>query len=84
MFGNPIPTFDAPSYLVHVDRGAHEVFLLKASCDDLMSAGLGTMESPSDKLYLCQKVVGPTPFFYKRMNSRGVLWDPAGISDSEH
>jgi hypothetical protein len=52
MFGNPIPTFDVPSYSVHVDRSAHEVFLLKASCDDLMSASLGTTESPSDKLYL--------------------------------
>jgi hypothetical protein len=52
MFGNQILTFDIPSYLVHVDPSAHEVFLLKASCDDLMSASLGTMESPSDKLYL--------------------------------
>ena len=52
MFRNPIPTFDVPSYSVHVDRSAHEVFLLKASCDDLMSVSLGTTESPSDKLYL--------------------------------
>ena len=42
MFGNPIPTFGVPSYSVHVDRGTHEAFLLKASCDDLMSASLGT------------------------------------------
>ena len=50
--GNPIPTFNVPSYLVHVYRSTHEAFLLKASCDNLMSASLGTMESPSDKLYL--------------------------------
>ena len=52
MFGNSIPIFDVPSYSVHVDCVAHEVFLLKASCNDLMSMSLGTMESPSDKLYL--------------------------------
>ena len=62
--GNPIPTFNVPSYLVHVYRSTHEAFLLKASCDNLMSASLGTMESPSDKLYLWQKVIGPTPFFF--------------------
>jgi hypothetical protein len=52
MFENQIPTFNVPSYLIDVDRGAHEVVLLKASCDDLMSASLGTLESPLDKLYL--------------------------------
>jgi hypothetical protein len=52
MFGNQIPTFDVPSYSIHVHRSTHEVVLLKASCDDLMSASLGTPESPSDKLYL--------------------------------
>jgi hypothetical protein len=52
MFGNQISTFKVLSYLIHVDRGAHEVVLLKASCDDLMSASLGTPESPLDKLYL--------------------------------
>jgi hypothetical protein len=52
MFGNQIPTFNVSSYSIHVDRGAHEVVLLKASCNDLMSASLGTPESPSDKLYL--------------------------------
>jgi hypothetical protein len=52
MFGNQIPTFNVPSYSIHVDRGAHEVVLLKASCDDLMSASLRTPESPLEKLYL--------------------------------
>jgi hypothetical protein len=52
MFGNQIPTFDVPSYLVHVDHSAHEVFLLEASCGDLMSASLGSTESRSDKLDL--------------------------------
>jgi hypothetical protein len=52
MFGNQIPTFDIPSYSIHVNLGAHEVVLLKASCDDLMSASLRTPGSPSDKLYL--------------------------------
>jgi hypothetical protein len=68
MFGNQIPTFDVPSYSIHVDRGAHEVVLLKASCDDLMSACLGTPESPLDKLYLWQKVTGPTPFLFLQKN----------------
>ncbi len=50
MFKNQIPTFNVPSYSIHVDCSTHEVVLLKASCNDLMSASLGTPESPSDKL----------------------------------
>jgi hypothetical protein len=68
MFGNQIPTFDIPSYSIQVDRGAHEVVLLKASCNDLMSVSLGTPEFPSDKLYLQQKVTGPTPFLFIQKN----------------
>ena len=52
MFGSQIPTFNVPSYSIHVDRDAHKIILLKASCDDLMSASLGTPESPLDNLYL--------------------------------
>jgi hypothetical protein len=64
MFGNPIPTFDVPSYLVHVDCIAHEIFLLKASCNNLMSVSLGAMESPSDKIYLdMTKGHRPHPIF---------------------
>ncbi len=68
MFGNQIPTFNVPSYSIHVNCGAHEVVLLKASCNDLMSASLGATESPSDKIYLWQKVTGPTPFLFLQKN----------------
>jgi hypothetical protein len=52
MFNNPLPKYDVPTYSIHVNRGANEDVLLKASCNDLMSASLGTPESPSDNLYL--------------------------------
>ena len=37
LFQNPIPSFDVPTYLVHVDNGVHVVF-----CDKLDAAKLLT------------------------------------------
>jgi hypothetical protein len=35
MFQNPLPTFDVPTYLIHVDQGAHVLYHNKALNDNL-------------------------------------------------
>jgi hypothetical protein len=56
MFNNPIPLFDIPSYLVHVDCGAHTVYHCKDRAKDLMSWAKCLDHGPASPLYPWQKV----------------------------
>jgi hypothetical protein len=49
MFQNPLPTFNVPTYSIHVDQGAHVKYHNKALMDILCFEASQTSESMPDK-----------------------------------
>jgi hypothetical protein len=49
MFQNPLPTFDVPTYLIHVDQGAHVKYHNKALADILCFKASQMSESMHNK-----------------------------------
>ena len=64
----PNPRFNVPTYLIHVDRGAHVTYHDKAHCNILHIKASQTSEDASNQCYPWQKVLGipnalPPSFF---------------------
>jgi hypothetical protein len=48
MFQNPLPRFDVPTYLIHVDRGGHVTYHDRAHCNILRIKASQTSEDASN------------------------------------
>jgi hypothetical protein len=80
MFGNPVPPFNIPTYLIHVDCSAHNTFIVKAHCYALIfRASLQASKSATDRLHLSQKVTVPPPTLFLFYNISVLVWDPTTI-----
>ncbi len=49
LFHNPLSRFDVPTYLVHVDAGAHTSFYSAALLGDLISPAQRTLHTPRQR-----------------------------------
>ncbi len=70
MFQNSMPKFDVPTFLIHVDRGAHVTYHNQAHNDILFLEASQTSNSSHDRHYPQQKVsecpiASPHFFFFK-------------------
>jgi hypothetical protein len=52
MFNNPLPKFDVPTYLIHVNRGAHVTYHNQALCNLLLFKASRMSSSASNRHYL--------------------------------
>ena len=86
MFQNPIPSFEVPTYLIHVNCGAHVSYHDQNHCNTLCIKASYTSEGLSNQCYPWQKVLvcsRATPqififyLFYLKRNtfaSFGIRW----------
>jgi hypothetical protein len=61
MFQNPTPSFNVPTYLIHVDCGAHVTYHNQAHYNVLCLEASQTSNSVQDWRYLWQKVFNHRP-----------------------